>query len=559
MTTHALPRRALLLGGIRTTAAAFLLQDVAKASQPTGPLDDFIAGYMRAMNAPGLTLSMANTRGAVRTATFGFSDLEAKIPVTPDHLFQIGSITKSFVALTLLQLREEGKLDLQRPILEYLPWLPIQTNYGVVTVHHLLTHSSGLPNTIPVFLSDPSARHIQAFRPGERFYYCNLGFAILGHLITKLDGRPWPEAIRARIFEPLGMHASSAVIGSALRDRMAISYLPFAEDRAYLRGDRLARVGAFSFEGAAGSIASTPADMARYMQMLLNRGQGPHGRVVSAESFALFIKPNFEAPELSPTAHYGYGIGIDQLDGHTILRHTGGMVSFMSALHVDLDGGCAAFASINAMLGYRPNPVTEYAVRLMHAESEKKPAPAAPLIADPFAVKNASDYAGVYQSVRIVANGDRLSIQSAGQDFPLQPAGGDAFVTAHPRFQQFALLFGRNENKPPSVVEFAYGSDLYFNDRYSGPTSWTTPAGYEAFTGRYRGDSPWLNNPYFVFVRKGKLWLDGALPLEPLGGGVFRMGSALFGAETAEFRRVIDGKAQMLTLNGADLWRVEVA
>src|SRR5208283_1106462 len=131
-----LNRRALLLGSLRAAAAGAALAPLraidsfaveAAAPGDFQQLDAFIAAYIRAMNAPGLTLGLANTDGTVRAAAFGFSDLEAKTPLTAEHMFEIGSITKSFAALTLLQLREEGKLDLNRPILEYLPWLPIQT------------------------------------------------------------------------------------------------------------------------------------------------------------------------------------------------------------------------------------------------------------------------------------------------------------------------------------------------------------------------------------------------------------------------------------------------
>jgi CubicO group peptidase (beta-lactamase class C family) len=181
-----LERRTFLLGALRTvsacTAASFFVTEGARPERSFDPvfrpLDDFIAEYKRARNSPGLTLALANKDGAVRTTAFGFSDLETKVPVTPDLLFEIGSISKSFVALTLLQLREEGKLDFERPILEYLPWLPIEANYGVITVHHLLTHSSGLPDALILFLTNPQARHVQAFSlvstfitamPGSRF------------------------------------------------------------------------------------------------------------------------------------------------------------------------------------------------------------------------------------------------------------------------------------------------------------------------------------------------------------------------------------------------------
>ncbi len=108
-------------------------------------LDTFTVAYMRAMNAPGMAQALTDAAATIRTVGYGFANVDLKAPVTPEHLFQIGSITKSFVALILLQLHDEGKLDLHRPVLEYLPWLPVTMPYGPITAHHLLTHTSGLP------------------------------------------------------------------------------------------------------------------------------------------------------------------------------------------------------------------------------------------------------------------------------------------------------------------------------------------------------------------------------------------------------------------------------
>ena len=112
-------------------------------------LDAFIEQYMREMNSPGMTLVMADREGVQRIATYGFADREQHVVVKPEQLFEIGSISKSFVANCLLQLRQEGKLDLHKPIVEYLPWFRIESNFAPITTHHLLTHSSGLPGRVP--------------------------------------------------------------------------------------------------------------------------------------------------------------------------------------------------------------------------------------------------------------------------------------------------------------------------------------------------------------------------------------------------------------------------
>ncbi len=113
--------------------------------------------------------------------------------------------------------------------------------------------------------------------------------------------------------------------------------------------------------------------------MIANGGEGPNGRrLMSKESFALFTKTHIVAPEFGPTASYGYGIAVDKLDGHTVVRHTGGMVSFMSSLLVDIDNGVGAFASVNAQQGYRPTAVTQYAVQLMREQQASKSLPNIP-------------------------------------------------------------------------------------------------------------------------------------------------------------------------------------
>ncbi|MGA8528963.1 MAG: serine hydrolase domain-containing protein, partial [Acidobacteriaceae bacterium] len=515
---------------------------------------------------------LTDARETRRVACYGFANLDQRLPVASDHLFQIGSITKSFVALVILQLHEEGKLDLQAPVLDYLPDLPIVTEYGTVTIHHLLTHTSGLPDNIGIFIADPAGRLVQGFTPGQHFHYCNPGFAILGLLAAKLDGRPWRVLAQERILTPLGMSGTRPVITTADRARAAVGYEPFWDDQVYPRQGRLAPAANLIMDDTAGCIASTPADMARYLRMLLNSGQGPNRRIVSEDSFARMSTPYIKADEFSPTASYGYGIAVDTLDGHKILRHTGGMVAFASSIHVDLDGGVAAFASINAMQGYRPIAVTEYSARLLRAEHESKALPAAPSIADPRDVSNAADYAGTFtasdgRTLTFAAREKRLLLIDGPASITLQHSEGDEFISTIPgTFADHAFTFSRksapaqkktsaSESLQP-VVEVAYGPDWYAAPGYDGPHSFITPAHYAAFTGRYQSESPWAGES-LIYVLKGQLMIDGA-PLTPLGDRLFRVGEEQWLPETVEFQHIFQGKARVMRIAGLDLWRVDV-
>ena len=128
---------------------------MSKYAECFNQLDTFIEQYMREMNSPGMTLVIADRDGVQRVATYGFSDLEQNIAVKPQELFEIGSISKSFVANCLLQLNQESKLDLNKPIVDYLPWFRIESSFSPITAHHLLTHSSGRPTVLSSFPTHP--------------------------------------------------------------------------------------------------------------------------------------------------------------------------------------------------------------------------------------------------------------------------------------------------------------------------------------------------------------------------------------------------------------------
>jgi CubicO group peptidase (beta-lactamase class C family) len=533
-----------------------------KYAATVGPLDQFVAKYMREMNAPGMTFVMADRDGVHRVATYGFGDTELKVGIRPEEIFHIGSISKSFTAVCLLQLRDEGKLDVHKPIFDYLPWFRVESNFAPITVHHLLTHSAGLPDDPPVFLSDPAEKHRAAYAPGEHFHYCNMGYATLGHLLETLDGRELPESIRKRIFEPLGMSQSEPVITLDYRERMAKSYSVFKGDRPYSRDGRLCEAAAIVETLGSGCVAATAGDMGRYVQMIANRGKGPNGRILSEESFALFSKPHIKADEFGPTASYGYGIAVDTLDGHTILRHTGGMVSFASSIQVDIDQGVGAFASINAMQGYRPQPVTQYAFQLMRAVEESKGLPALPEMPPAYEVKNASDYAGIYHD----ANGGKLEFAAAdgrlflvmdGERVPLQRTGGDNFTRLHANEDRFALVFGRADAKDPksAVVEVGWGEKWYTNANYSGPKTFEYPKEWNAFAGHYRNESAWIGSMRVV-LRKGTLMVDGVTPLASKGGDVFFLRDDENSPEWIRFCDVVNGRAMRIKFSGDDLWRV---
>jgi hypothetical protein len=297
--------------------------------------------------------------------------------------------------------------------------------------------------------------------------------------------------------------------------------------------------------------------------MLINAGATPKGRVVSAAGFELFATPHMPAEHFGPGTSYGYGIAIDQLDGHTRLRHTGGMVSFASALEVDRDSRVGVFASINAMQGFRPRPVAEYALRLMRACREGKVLPDIPPGDSPLHVEAAADYAGSYTALDgrklvVAAEGDRLFLQYRNGRLPLEPWVGtnDAFIVPDAEFAEFALHFTRSgaDGKGP-VVAAGWGDDWYAHPRHDGPAQFEVPAAWRQYVGHYRSEDPWVGS-HRISLRAGRLWLDGVVPLEPAADGRFYLRDEPDSPEWVRFTDALHDRTLRMCLSGFELRRV---
>ncbi|MEP6919566.1 MAG: serine hydrolase domain-containing protein [bacterium] len=539
-------------GSLMRSATTFAADHSERFQPAFKRLDDFIRQHMRDFGLPGMTLAIANREGQLRTSEYGFADLKAGTKVTPPTLFEIGSISKSFTAIAVLQAAEEGKLNLQKPVIEYLPWLKIESKFPPFTTHHLLSHTAGLPG-VPLLTRVAFSTLQTVAEPGTTFLYSNIGYVLLGFLLEAIDKRAFAEVMLQRVLEPLGMKASAPVITNAIRQRVAVGYEPLYEDRPFPLRGKLAEAPWIEVPEAAGSIASTAGDMIAYLQLLLNRGVGPRGRVLSEQSFELLTKPVIKAPFRGEDASYAYGLWISEQDHNVLARHTGGMVAFSSAMHADLTSGFGVFASVNANLrGYRPNAVAKYALDLLRATTVGKQLPSLPPQQPaPDRIKNAGDYAATYTSpsgtkLMLTKQDERLTLQHDGERIVLEEAGKDRFIVKHPDFELFTLGFGREKGV---VVEALHGADWWTNDRYYGRKKFDYPSEWDAYTGHFKSDSPWYGSMRVV-IRKGQLLIDGEEPITPVLGRNF-----LAGLERITFDTIAHGEAIHLNYSGIDFYR----
>jgi CubicO group peptidase (beta-lactamase class C family) len=519
------------------------------------PIEDlraYVSERLELQAFPGLSLAITDRHGILASESFGYADLAARQPVAPTTLFEIGSIGKTFTSVALLQLREEGLIDLDAPVTRYLPWFEVRSEHDPITLHHLLTHTAGIV-TGPDLSSD-SRFDVWALResetgspPGKRFHYSNVGYRVIGCVLEDVTGKPYAEIVGERILEPLGLDAAEAAITSETRKRLAVGYERWYDDRPARRRDPFVPAPWVETGTADGAQATTAEDLAAFLRVFLNEGEP----LLSAESFGLMGRP---VTARNNDWSYGYGLMVGKQDGRSLVGHGGSMPGFSSTMLGDLTAGIGVAVLVN---GPDEGDLTEEVARValdLYRDSKRPPE-----LPDLLAVENAADFAGSYSGAReltLVADGGRLALEHAGARVPLEPRGDDRFLVDHPDFALYLLVFERVNG---AVVAAWHGEDVYRREDLVAPPSDEPPPEWRAYTGHYLAYNPWLSN-FRILLRRDRLvlaWPWGPQDaLAPLDGGSFRVGEEEWSPERLGFDAVVDGKALRANLSGCDYYRV---
>jgi len=523
--------------------------------------------------APGMSVAIVERDGVLRILSIGYANRETKQPVTPQTRFGIGSITKSFTAGALLQLKDAGRFDDTLPVKHYLPWFSIHTAYRPITSHDLFSHSSGLPDGgLSTGYAGPASLRdwFTGYAPGTHWSYSNVGYDTLGAILTTIEKNDYQSIIARRIFGPLDMTHSTTIWNPRTLADAATGYTYADDDRPTPPVDpRLVTTPTTHYQDPAGSILTTPGDMATYMRYILNGGIGPHGRLLSAASWKLLTSPAItDGKEMGAGGHgmfglYGYGLGVQRAAGDTLVDHTGGVLSYTACMSLDLTRGYGVIAMSNLnYAGPRPCAIVTYAIKALRAYAEGKPLPAQPKADDPLHVEGSAAFAGSYalqggtKRLVVAAKGDRLTLTDADGTYAMYPNGDDSFWVDSPAYATESLQFGRDAKK--NVVEAFFGAQWFPGAKYTGPRTFAYPKIWNAYLGHYAAiDADGYFGSVRVIVRKGELVYDDGTPLTPLGGNLFRVGEKPWTPERMRFTEIIDGKARIITAPGGALYRTD--
>ncbi|GGR47195.1 serine hydrolase domain-containing protein [Streptomyces griseomycini] len=351
----------------------------------TTPQEELLPGTRRALlhriavaqtegRAPSLVAAVV--RGGETVWTGARTSVEGHAP-DGNVQYRIGSITKTFTAVLVLRLRDEGVLDLGDPLEKHLPG----TGVGEATIAELLAHGGGLaaetpgpwwertPGTLRPDLADVLGERPLVHPVGRRFHYSNPGYALLGALVEKLRGAPWEEVLRREVLEPLGLRRTSVHPEAPHAGGWAVH--PWADVMLPEPVEDLGRMA------PAGQLWSTTGDLARFAAFLVEGDE----RVLSAESLREMRTPAVPVEAADVASGYAYCLGLEirHQEGRTLVGHTGSLPGFLACLVISTADDVAAVVLANCTSGPAPFTVAADLVRIVAEAEPCIPAPWQPL------------------------------------------------------------------------------------------------------------------------------------------------------------------------------------
>lgn len=412
----------------------------------------------RKAKIPGMAL-IANLHGErIFEKFYGYRDLEKRLPVTADTVFGVASITKSFASLAIMQLEDMGKLSVNDFVKKWIPEfeLPGGVRSDHVTIHHLLTHTSGLPGLAAVHQAraesikrDPDGEYLfgnlptRSIRtvtemireiaqseepvigqPGEMFNYSNEGYALLQKIIERASGMSFLTYMDQYVLKPLNMDRSTFLQSDLNNMKNVTELYAYSKDKAcqFFHSPVWWDVGKIYTNG---SLKASAADMMKYLEMYINQGEVSGRQIISSKSIKQMTYPHVLTPN---GIQYGYGLTIGREDGVDFYGHGGGIKGVSSFIAVAPKEGLTICVLINIAKANAQDLALTTMRSLLALEAGKQDEKLF------VSHKPLQEYVGTYRSaegeeVLITQEQQRLVMYVNQQDISLQPIGHHLFQT----------------------------------------------------------------------------------------------------------------------------------
>lgn len=514
-------------------------------------LSEFIHSQMQDKKLPAFSIALVDDQKVVWAQGFGYADADKKIPATADTIYRIGSVSKLFTDIGVMQLVERGQLDLDAPIQTYLPdFHPHNPFHTRITLRQLMSHRSGLLREPPVGnYFDPSQLSLAAmvrsldettlvYPPETHTKYSNAGVAVVGYVLEKHSGQPFAKYLKGAVLDPMGLQDSAFEPEPRLVARLARAYM-------WSYDGKLFPAPTFQLGMApAGCMYSTVLDLGKFLSVLFNGGRGVNGPVVEKETLEKMWTPQFAKPgQPSP---YGLGFHLARLDGHREVEHGGAIYGFATQL-AGLPDDKLGVVTVTTMDGANgvTNHVADVALRLMLAAKEGKPLPKIEETS-PIPLERVRQLEGRYgqgdSAVDLIAQDDQLFLRPAGDGFQLRLRQLDDALVADGRLD-YGLKIA------PVTGGIRIGDKFIPHEEQLVPAP--MPQRWKGLIGEYG----WDYDTLYIFERSGKLttlieWFEYA-PLQEASPNVFDFPrGGLYDGEHAVFTRDAGGNATQVRVSG---------
>jgi CubicO group peptidase (beta-lactamase class C family) len=422
-------------------------------------LSKFIRQKMQENNVQGLSIALVDDQQVVWAHGFGYADVAKKLPAGPETIYPVGSIGKLFTIIAELQLAEQDKIDIDRPVQAYLPDFSVKTrfpNSGPITPRTIMTHHSGLPSDrIKTMMSRKPApftdlvkeikNEYVAYPPNFVFSYSNLAFRLLGLLVQKVSGQDFSSYMDNSVLQPMGMTSASFIPRPDMEPWLSKGYRDGQETREILLNN---------LPSPEGSLHASVLDLSRFIRMIFSNGMAGDRRILKPETLAEMLRPQNDHVPLDFDLRIGLGWFLNDLDisnAGPVASHGGALTLFYSQLAVlpEQRLGVVVLANSSAALGV-VNKVAEEALRLA---LEAKTGITQPTMEEsevdrilPWSTLVLKDYVGHYAtSIRVynvTAKGDRLYTRIFGKPVELVPYGNGQFSIRYRLFGFFPIKIG---------------------------------------------------------------------------------------------------------------------
>ena len=329
-----------------------LAQPVATARDT---VDRFIAAEMARTHIPGVSVAVLRAGKVIKAQGYGIADLEHQIPVTPQTVFKIGSVSKQFLATGIMLLVQDGRMSVDDPVSKHYAGTP--EAWRGITLRHFLTHTSGVLREGPAFdplRMQPDSIVIRSaferpleFPVGSKYQYCNVCYFTLADIIARTSGKPWDEFLAERVFRPMGMTGTRTTTTAALVPHRARGYV--WRDSGYTNAPEYIALR------PSGAFLSTVLDLAKWDAALYENRM-----LTKASRDAMWSPTRLTGGEASP---YGFGWQLDSVDGHWRVHHGGSLPGFRAEMARFPNDSLTVIVLTNAD-GARPDQIARAVARM---------------------------------------------------------------------------------------------------------------------------------------------------------------------------------------------------